>query len=291
MTSPAPDLAQVVAELSVAGYRALKVVEPLCLGTSNQNFLLNNDDGDWVLRINNPLTDRLCPRANEVACWRMAAQHNLAPELVFVACDYRYYLSRYVRETLPWQSHYSHHPQATQLIAELLQRLGRLPTPTHQVTPREQWLFYKDMLAQRAPEFTPKLHYIHKKIQDAETSIEAALTRLGSDTALQFCHRDLNPNNLLLAGNQLMCIDFEYACASIAGMELVALFATHTLSPAQKDLISTKILGLDARQRSQHLADAETLYWWFTVCWALMMCTDGREAMNWLDNALEKLSQ
>ncbi|BFM10544.1 hypothetical protein R50072_06970 [Simiduia litorea] len=280
---------QLVQELEAAGITQLKLVAPLGMGTSNQNFLANSHGESWVLRVNNPLTNKLCPRDNEVACWRIAEAAGLAPELKFVSQDFRYYLSRYIDTEKTWQQQHQCHPRAAQLLGQLLGKLSKLALPKHRVTPRSQWCFYQKEIVNRSAKLRPLLQTVAKEILALDSRVEAIINRLEQTQSLRFCHRDLNPHNLLLEKNRLLCIDFEYACSSDPRLELAAMLAHHKLGDSQQDwLIQDQLKGVE-QERHQTLQDANFLYWLFTACWALIMCDDGKGAQSWYENAMIKI--
>ena len=289
MNSPEIITTALQKELDAVGIAPLKIVAPLCMGTSNQNFHVESGGEQWVLRINNPLTHRLCPRANEVACWRLAEAAGIAPELKFVSVDYNYYLSRYLGAERPWHIEYKNNSETVSLLSQLLDKVAHLPLPKHQVTPRHQWQFYRQEILTRQIQFNLALKQAAAELFALEESIEQILQRLEESQTLRFCHRDLNPHNLLLENNQLICIDFEYACSSDPRLELAALLAHHRLSNSQYSQLKSSQLTGSTQEKDQALRDANFLYWLFTASWALLMCDDGKGAQSWFDDAIEKI--
>nr|WP_275973949.1 phosphotransferase [Shewanella pneumatophori] len=77
------------------------MITRLSQGLSNQNYCVRgchpSYDGEslWVLRVNSWASSQICDRRAEVANWRLAASHFLAPEVVYVSPCNRFYLSRY----------------------------------------------------------------------------------------------------------------------------------------------------------------------------------------------------
>nr|WP_276521546.1 phosphotransferase [Shewanella sairae] len=68
---------------------------------SNQNYCIrgfhpsHDGEGLWVLRVNSWASSQICDRKAEVANWRLAADHYLAPEIVYVSPCNRFYLSQF----------------------------------------------------------------------------------------------------------------------------------------------------------------------------------------------------
>lgn len=277
------------AELAAAGFDHLQWGEPLCKGTSNQNVRVSANGTDWVLRVNNPLTQSLCPRENEVRCWRLATAAGIAPELVFVSSDHQIYLSRFIAQPHPWDQSYRHHPQAVALLDRLLSALAALPLPSHRVTPGQQWQYYQTALRGRLPHLDSSLRDVADQILAEDPWMHASVARLAHNQTTRFCHRDLNPNNLLLVDNKLLSIDFEYACASDPRLELAALLACHRLTNAQARKLQQRHLAGPVQQQTLDFADACYCYWVFTAAWGVIMCSDGKAALSWLREALGHL--
>lgn len=105
----------------------------------------------------------------------------------------------------------------------------------------------------------------------------------------QFCHRDLTPQNILrqatvsrtakgdgAIGPGLLCIDFEYACASHPLFELAGVLASHSLSEACKtQLIEGYVNGHPnlTPDAPSAIDAAMKLYWCFGCCWSLLMAS------------------
>ena len=279
---------QLHAELARAGIHNLKPVAPLCMGTSNQNFLATAGGDSWVLRVNSRQTEEFCPREREVLAWRLAEAAGLAPELRFVSTDYRYYLSRYVHSPEPWHKHYRENPRAVRQLHELLTGLRHLPTTARVITPESQWQQYQQQVDQQRADYTRGQCAGLEALRLREDKILTAITQLQEDQALTFCHRDLNPHNLLLAGEKLLCVDFEYSCVSDVRVELAALLACHHLTRDQ----SRRLLQLQSLTPSNpQLAAATRVYWGYAAIWSLIMWHKGIGTGNWLSDALTLLDQ
>lgn len=274
------------AELADAGIHRLKPVAPLCMGTSNQNFLATSQGESWVLRVNSQHTTDLCPREREVACWRLAAAAGLAPELRFVSGDYRYYLSRYLHTEPPWHKRYPSDLKTVRMLHELLTSLQYLPKTTRVITPAKQWQQYQQLLAQYAPNFDAHQRDAFNALMAHADTIAGAIAGLQDSQELSFCHRDLNPHNLLIHQDRLVCIDFEYSCVSDRRVDLATLLACHKLSDDQaRRLLQLQSFNANARE----LVWAKRIYWAYAACWSLLMWHKGVGSPNWIRDALIQL--
>ncbi|KFZ38751.1 hypothetical protein HR45_04875 [Shewanella mangrovi] len=162
-------------------------------GLSNHSVkltTLNNQDVqcDYLLRINSPVTDVICNRDNEIACWRAAEGAGLAPKLYWIDENKRFYLAEWIDEDCaaysqlqPWQQFASNGERvssdeiaaltkrannsavslaavepteqaAVDMLLDLLFGLRQLPAPALDISIELQWHIYLARLEQMATE-------------------------------------------------------------------------------------------------------------------------------------------
>lgn len=333
--------------LKRAGLEQVLSICELSGGLSNHNYKITTPTGCYVLRVNADAADSFCTRQQERFYWQQLAQAKLAPALLWVSEDERYYLSDFIESDLiesavasvaecaviehnvidserfqrkrfihwpalerqtsaadfmlgqsslgilhhcdsqqasfnpePWLMpiQQDKHPNSVaRLLLELLLQLRELPTGPYAISITEQWQeYHQQMLAYQASlalthdwsERVAKLLGIQIDIKHWCDDLAACLIKP------QFCHRDLNPHNLLLKSNRLYCIDFEYATASHPLCELAVVLATHALTPAQQNELVTQYLSQHPYVTVHAVAAvpaAIDMYWVFACYWALLM--------------------
>lgn len=348
--------------LKRAGLEQVLSICELSGGLSNHNYKITTPAGSYVLRVNADAADSFCFREQERFYWQQLAQAKLAPALLWVSEDERYYLSDFIESDLiesdfiesdfiesgliesavasvaecaaiehnmidserfqrkrfihwsalerqtsaadfmlgqvslgilhhgdsqqasfnpePWLMpiQQDKHPNsAAHLLLELLLQLRELPTGPYAISITEQWQeYHQQMLAYQASltlthdwsERVAKLLNIQIDIKHWCDDLAACLIKP------QFCHRDLNPHNLLFKNNRLYCIDFEYATASHPLCELAVVLATHALTPAQQNELVTQYLSQHPYVTAHAVAAvpaAIDMYWVFACYWALLM--------------------
>ena len=335
--------------LKRAGLEQVLSICELSGGLSNNNYKITTPAGSYVLRVNADAADSFCTRQQERFYWQQLTQAKLAPTLLWVSEDERYYLSDFIESDLiasdliesavasgaEWaaiehnvidserfqRKRFIHWPalerqtsaadfmlgqsslgilhhgdsqqaylnpeppieqdkhpnSAAHLLLELLLQLRELPTGSYAISITEQWQeYHQQMLAYQASlelthdwsERVAKLLGIQIDIKHWCNDLAACLIKP------QFCHRDLNPHNLLLKNNRLYCIDFEYATASHPLCELAVVLATHALTPIQQNELVTQYLSQHPYVTSHAVAAvpaAIDMYWVFACYWALLM--------------------
>ncbi|QYJ69886.1 phosphotransferase [Shewanella sp. FJAT-51649] len=393
-----------LAVLAQAGLKDISQIQPLADGLSNHNYHIETPTAHYVLRENANAADSFCSREQELFYWRHLAKAKLAPELLWVSGDQRYYLSQFIfAQSLPSlplasqftplmediegranlltenriaasgidtleQSEVPREPsmasgyqdlslqdlslqyvawkdleyqcsaatfclgevhieawlqshadikgaaekqawyqserlalldsltpnRAHSLLLQLLQRLRKQATGPYHISITEQWQEYHGQLlafaaADKGEAWQSRLAQllsIQMQIHGWTATLADCLVEP------QFCHRDLNPHNLLLKDNQLYCIDFEYATASHPLCELAVVLATHQLTPAQRYLLVRQYLAGHPGLTSDAIKAIPTaieMYWVFAVYWALLMAahTQGerqQEYFDWFDH-------
>ncbi len=261
---------------------ASSTLTPLTAGWSNQNFLLCVDNQQYVLRINSLESSAICNRDSEIECWKIAAKEKLAPALFWVSGDKKFYLSEYLQQ-----------PDDTTVnkdnLLQLLNKLTKLPLPTHNISTSEQWHIYRQKISlldkkiieenihQQPTLLTMKKTWQHlqKKLFEQQSNMIDWLAHMEScQIRPQFCHRDLNINNILVKNDHLVCIDFEYACASHPLFELAAIVCSHNLSKTEEEKFTSQYLLNHpnlTKDAYKALPTACRVFWCFFQCWTVIM--------------------
>ncbi len=297
--------ASVIDEIKHAGlnFTSANDVTPLAHGLSNQNYLINDGERNWVLRVNSSASSQLCDRQSEVRNWNIAAKQGLAPKLYFVSQDHAYYLSEYIQQApeTPWGSLLTakpahplidesiQWPDAEALLLPFLREISRLPIPENIMGVTKQWQNYRDKLALIAAKLSThpnadlavQWQMSHLELLALEDDIIIWLEQLNAcSRSDQYSHRDLNPHNLLYKEGKLYCIDFEYACNSHPLFDLAGVLSTHALSTAQRHYLIEGYLDGHPNLTSDAkaaLPDAINIYWVFAACWSLLMAADSSD--------------
>ncbi|ABV37356.1 aminoglycoside phosphotransferase [Shewanella sediminis HAW-EB3] len=297
--------ASVIDELKLAGlnFTSESVVTPLVHGLSNQNYLINDGERNWVLRVNSSASSQLCDRQSEVRNWNIAAKQGLAPKLIYVSPDHAYYLSEYIQQAhqAQWGSLLTAKPahpliddatlwpDAETLLLPFLRGVSRLPVPKNNIGVTKQWAIYREKLALIAANQSTLSNSVqavqwqesHMELLALENDIILWLEQLNACShSDQYSHRDLNPHNLLYKEGRIYCIDFEYACSSHPLFDLAGVLSTHALSTAQRHYLIEGYLdghpNLTSAAKAA-LPGAINIYWVFAACWSLLMAADSSD--------------
>ncbi|WP_133406415.1 phosphotransferase [Parashewanella tropica] len=268
-------------------------VSTLTAGKSNRNFLINTPTQDYVLRVNSAESSFICDRENEIECWRIAEQSSLAPKLFWVSGDNNFYLSEYIQQ--PIDKGYG-----LKEVQKLLNALSTLPLPTKIITCEQQWQIYQQQVQSITTQLLQTNNFdllteyeqwnkLKSKLDSLQPNIKGWVDFLESlNVKPQFCHRDLNPENILIKNGQLICIDFEYACQSHPLFELASLIENHDLTESDKKLIVTDYLKSHSELNLSNRVEFEIatkLFWSFYDYWVVIMA--GRVLIEQLESSSE----
>ncbi|MGL5047595.1 MAG: phosphotransferase [Shewanella sp.] len=319
-----------------AGLKQVLSIDEFTGGLSNHNYKIVTATGCYVLRVNTPAADRFCNRQQERFYWQLVAKAKLAPRLLWVSEDERYYLSDFIESDdiesddieneglihwpalecqtsaadfvlgqsmlnsspVPTAAQATHPNQAHCLLLALLLQLRDLPTGPYDMSITEQWHEYQHtIMAYQTSELFSESVFCHGvSLSHGDNighthandwnervakllAIQVDIQHWCDDFAAclikpQFCHRDLNPHNVLLNNHRLCCIDFEYATASHPLCELAVVLATHALTPHQQsELVKQYLSGHPyvTAQAVTAVPAAIDMYWVFACYWALLM--------------------
>ena len=309
-----PNLAEFTA---AAGIASSSIIEELSRGLSNYNFKIANK---WVLRINRQTASLGSGRQTEVMAWTAAANMSVAPELYRVSDCLNFYLSQFIpsasstlamtqpnANTHNWAQHSGEqlrltiaNPSAaisvqTQRLLDLMQTLSQLPKPDIHITAMSQWRQYQQSLQQAAlcgdQAMVQRVNSLMARSADIDFWCQTVDD--AQQHSQQFCHRDLNPDNILSTSARLLAIDYEYACASGPYTELATVLACHHLEAEQQACLAQQYLNAQGLGHWQvdALVSAVHCYWVFSCCWALLRVqgTQLSPYLEWFDDYYQLL--
>ncbi len=348
---------QLVDVLAKAGIELERELTQLTAGLSNDNFLfVGKLSGElrsqkMVLRVNSAQGTSICLRDAELNCWTQAQE--IAPKLIWVSDDKRYYVSEFIEQPLPWAALEANRSADTIMalmgcssdaldetvgliddstavqkigieqasnasvsltperkLLSLFLSLSKLDLPANHMKISQQWRIYQQKMAHAATDrddssdasrgLSAKWHSSWHQLLALEALIEPWLDTVQAClVAPQFCHRDLNPHNLLLKGEKLYCIDFEYACASHPLFDLVSMLVTHDLNAQQTRFLIEEGIRHNPNLHRSALNAVEPcikLFWLFACAWALLMAAEATTAaqhqtyLEWFDQYFPLLS-
>jgi thiamine kinase-like enzyme len=227
-------------------------------GYTNRNYRLYNRQHDWVLRLPRPRTDRFIDRGKEAHNQDLAHRLGLAPQVAWRSDD-GVTLTPTLRNSRSLRRDDFGRDGILHLIVDSLRQLHR------------------SELRFEGSDDLGELLEMHYRLLDSERRAHFAarmvraqriLASLEDDPQHQVAsHRDLVLENLLLVGERLWVIDWEYSAMASPYWDLATLCNEADLNPVQsRRLLQAYCADAPAMQEST-LFDYREILNLFSDCW------------------------
>jgi thiamine kinase len=230
-------------------------VQPLVGGSRNRCYRLAGAGADVVVRIAGPGDEAYAvARDAESLAHRLAAAHGLAPRLLLEDATAGVMVMEHARGPV-WSRERATFPDGPARIGAWLRRLHAIAVPR----------------AMRRVCFLANLEHYCAALGPAGATgrllAEARRTAHGRPpgAAPVFCHNDLHHLNLVESDGGLFAIDWEYAGAGDAVMDLAGFVAYHDLGDMAVQALLDAYCRDQVRVSAQDLAAARWLFeavWW-----------------------------
>ena len=205
--------------------------EPLSGGITNTNFIVDDGDEHFVVRVGKDIPIHGIMRFNEIAAARAAHAAGISPEIVY--SEDGIFIMRFI-EGQTFAEHDLHEQQNLERIIQLIQ-VGHYEIPKHFKGPALVfWPFhvirnYVDTARKgnsRLIDLLPRFLEINKELENKIGEIK-----------LVFGHNDLLAANFIDDGKRLWLLDWDYAGYNTALFDLANLSSNNELSPQQENWI------------------------------------------------------
>ena len=188
----------------------------------------------------------------ELTVWSLAAQNSLAPRIVYADKKQQAVICERV-DTIK-------QPVSGKALGTLCRQVYALPGVSHQLTLASDIEHYlKQLPAHLANPWRAAM-----QIGDTET----ALARLAADTHY-LCHNDLTPGNLMIHGDHLIAIDWEYAAMGSRYFDVA--IACEALPDSERGSMINEVFGKalddDLMTAGKQIATLVTALW--QCCFAI----------------------
>lgn len=193
-------------------------------GLSNRSLLLEGAMSSYVLRIGNRHTPPGVDRRRELRLAGAAAEHGLAPPLLFCDPERGLMITRYIGEA-------ENQTSSLDALAALLRAIHTLPSSGECLdSPAQLGLWREHLSSQSATGqiLNNNALCLARSIQCIRSSTRAAVT----------CHNDLLTANRRIWEGKLIALDWEYAASGDPFFDLAVCTAELTSEQSAKALLS-----------------------------------------------------
>jgi len=258
-------------------------------GLTNENYWIQIDDEQYVLRLNNPESKRLSlNRDDETSIIKKVSELSLVPEILFQHEQPSFRLSKWIPGIVWTKDSFKQRINLNRL-AQALKQLHSQPNselPTMNLLERLE--HYRLMILRRHGQ----LPAIEKQI--LSKTIKNFIIIQPSITAC-LCHNDLNAANILESQSaqqsQLCFLDWEYAAVNDPLFELAVICVSNDLGDADKEYLLHAYMG---SQQTVHLQETFRYWCWFykyiSLLWGLVILPIEQSLPHNLEQQFERLN-
>jgi aminoglycoside phosphotransferase (APT) family kinase protein len=232
-------------------------------GRTNQNFIADATDGSgnrYFVRIGTDIPAYGVTRANEQAAGRAAAAAGIAPAVLFTRedamvtefCDGKTLTEAQLKAACAGTG------DDVALLAEVAKAINTLhatPVPAElaavAAAHAERWA-PADMMYKWLPQAEVAGWNRLPLLEDARALIALSEAAAGQPSASVFCHYDLLPDNLIRSRLKVSVIDFEYAGAGQAFMDLAIMSMGSSLCEEEEANLLAEYIGTPPTPQLQH---------------------------------------
>lgn len=255
----------------------------LAEGITNENYWLNINGCQYVLRINNPDSERLgLDRNAEIKIMSEVSSLNLSPEHIFYSQKSNFYFSKWIAGEV-WRNHDLQKQINLNRLAQRLKQLHNLPSHAF---PRMDLIKRLDLYRTMVQKRHGDLPSIEKRI------LSYTINRLGTmnhSLSACLCHNDLVVANILETTEQKICfLDWEYAAVNEPLFELAVICKGNQLSEENRLYFLQAYLGDATYQITEELEMWCWFYDYLSLLWGLVILP---EDIQLPVNLIERLQQ
>lgn len=216
-------------------------------GLTNRTYQLEYRGETFALRLHAGHTDLFgIDRERERRIHETAAAAGLAPKIVFADTNDGILLTRYIRHRTLTRDDLRNN-EHVEAIAQLLTRVHALPDSGYPFEKTAAAKRYLEAIPAGDARFRTAARYF-------ETVGESA-----PDSPLCCCHNDVVAANVI-GGEQMMLVDWEYACDNDPLFDLASLIGYHNFDAKQSDVLLDAYTGGSTAELRERLADQRRIY-------------------------------
>jgi len=260
----------------------------LVQGITNENYQLNIDSKQYVLRINSPDSKRLgLQREEEVKVLNQVSHLQLAPEHVYYSQQEGFFLNRWIEGKI-WNKADLEKDVNLNRLAQKLKQLHSLPFENLTSLDISSRLdLYRNMIIKR-----------HGKLPKIEQLLIPQVIKLlgaiGHSHAPCLCHNDLLSANIITSGinnnETILFLDWEYAAVNNPLFELAVICRGNRLSTESQHYLLQAYLGKNAAVASQEFELWCWLYDYLSLLWGLVILPEDISLPENLNQLFQQLT-
>ena len=213
------DILSLIAKEMNVGISDIHQIEVMKKGMTNRSFIFTVGEERFIMRIPGEGTDELIDRAHEYEVYQKIKDLNIADDLVYMSRTNGYKITRYIENSrncdgFNWQ-------EVKNCLDVLKEFHAKKLKVNHEFDLLEKIEFYESLW-----EGQPSMFKDYKETKDKVLELLSLVEDYPKEWALT--HVDPNPDNFLMAKNQITLIDWEYASMQDQHLD-IAMFAIYAM--------------------------------------------------------------
>ena len=227
-------------------------------GLTNSNYRLHNRSHDWVLRLPRPQTDRFIDRGREAHNQNLAHHLGLAPQVAWRG-ENGVTLTPTLRNSRTLRKGDFANEEILRLVTDSLQRLHRGGERFAGGDDLGELLetHYRLLDSRQRDHFAARMKRAERVLAGLEDDEQERVPS----------HRDLVLENLLLEGERLQIIDWEYSAMASPYWDLATICNEAGLDPAQSRRLLRAYCADGPAMQESMLLDYREILKLFSDCW------------------------
>jgi len=210
---------ELIAKIFKKDERCITHLKPLKFGMTNKSFLFRIENEDYIFRIPGEGTEDLINRKEEHEVYKTVAPLNLSDTVIYFDPDSGVKISKFVEGCHNADARSEHDLKLCMQAARKLHNSGL--TVSHSFDFRERIAWYEKLTEKKNGIF-------YNDYREVRTKMDELLDMLDSMPKNRcLTHIDLIPDNLIIQGETIKLIDWEYAgmCDPLADIAMFAIYA------------------------------------------------------------------
>lgn len=244
-------------------------IRPIQKGYTNKSFQFSCGENDYIYRTPGVISSEWLDRKSEIKALEIAKRLGIDDSYIFEDSS-GWKISNYVVCTENFSFSNEKH---ISMLCEDLKALYEKPLTCGRLW---DYLYEAKLLLEKLKEIDEETYYVAidklNKVENIDRAIKA------DGWSIQLVHNDLYEDNLLVSGDKLYLIDWEYAGDSDIGYDLCKLFVKNDAVGEEIDRWLSFYYGRNpTKEERKHLVGCAAVSFYYWYVWALYMVKRGND--------------
>lgn len=253
----------------------IRGIKPVAKGLTNKSFSFVCKDKKYIYRNPGSVSGEYIDRKNEKRALETACRLGIDSSYIYADENEGWKISEFIDVTEEFNFGEERH---LELLCELQRRLYENP-----ITCGKEFDYLKEakVFLEKLAVIDPESRCIALEYLAQIEKIDAEIKRDG--WPIQLIHNDIYEDNLLVSGDKLYLIDWEYAGDSDIGFDLCKLFLKNGAVGRDIDkYLAIYYRRMPTAAEKKHIVGCAAVSFFYWYIWALYMVKKGNDYLNYM---------